>query len=177
MGTPSGKRPQSTRRKMRSRVKKRKKKRLSTYRGLTDRRSLTSTSPLLIRIRDVVVEEVVGVAAGVDVVEKEGSTAVIDKTVNAVKDKKEMVLHVVEGIVEAVAAEGIAVEEEGVAINKSLALPRKLSQHWDRSMKILKLSAIQICTRASLEFCTHYLHLERSYDLLILCREHSTGRT
>jgi len=127
--TLSGKRPQSTRRKMRSRVKKRKKKRLSTYRGLTDRRSLTSTSPLLIRIRAVVVEEVVGVAADVDVVEKAGSTAVIDKTANAVKDKKaiahqgrkEMLLHVVEGIVEAVAAEGIAVVEEGVAINKSLA--------------------------------------------------------
>jgi len=139
----SGRKPLSTRRKMKSKVTKRRKRRWSTYRGLTDRRSSTSTSPLLTKILDVEVEEVVGVVAAVDVVGKVESSAAIGKmasVASAVKDqkeivhqdRKEMLLPAVEEIVEAVVVVVIAEAEEGGAINKSLASPKRLSQHWDK---------------------------------------------
>merc|ERR1712013_139753 len=52
--------------------------------------------------------------------------------------RREMLLPVVEEIVEAVVVEVIAEAEEEEAINKSLALLRKLSLPWDRSTKIVK---------------------------------------
>ena len=127
--------------------------RLYTYRGQIDRKSWTSTSPSLTKIPGVEVEEVVDVAAAVDVVEKEESSvsAVRDQMVSAAKDKKatvhqgrrEMLLPVVEEIVEAVVVEVIAEAEEEEAINKSLALLRKLSLPWDRSIKVLVINIIQ----------------------------------
>jgi len=121
---------------------------LFTYKGLTDRKSWTSTSPSLTRILGVEVEEVADVAAAVDVAEKEGSiaSAAKDPMVNAVRDKKatvhqdrkETLLPVVEEIVGAVVVEVTVEAEEEEAISKSLALLRKLSLPWDRSIKIEK---------------------------------------
>merc|ERR1719431_1989967 len=146
--TPSGRRPQATRKSTRSRVKKRKRKRLFTYKGPTDRKSWTSTLPSLTRILGVEVEEVVDVAAAVDVVEKEGNIVSVarDQMVNVERDKKaivhqdrrEMLLPVVEEIVGAVVVEATGEAEEEGATNKSLALLRKLSLPWDRSIKIVK---------------------------------------
>jgi len=146
--TPSGRRPQATRKLTRSRVKKRKRKRLFTYKGPTDRKSWTSTLPSLTRILGVEVEEVVDVAAAVDVVEKEGNIVSVarDQMVNAERDKKaivhqdrrEMLLPVVEEIVGAVVVEATGEAEEEGATSKSLALLRKLSLPWDRSIKIVK---------------------------------------
>merc|ERR1711874_608154 len=133
----SGRKPLSTRSKMKSKVTKRRKRRWSTYRGLTDRRSSTSTSPLLTKILDVEVEEVVGVVAAVDVVGKGESSAAIGKmasVASAVKDQKEIVHQDRKEIVEAVVVV-VAEAEEGGAINKSLASPKRLSQHWDKLYK------------------------------------------
>ena len=124
--------------------------RLFTYKGPTDRKSWTSTSPSLTRILGVEVEEVVDVDAAVDVAEKEGSTASAarDQMVNAVRDKKAtvhqdrkvMLLPVVEEIVGAVVVEATGEAEEEEAISKSLALLRKLSLPWDRSMKVIRFT-------------------------------------
>lgn len=94
------------------------------------------------------VEEVADVAAAVDVAEKVGSiaSAAKDPMVNAVRDKKatvhqdrkETLLPVVEEIVGAVVVEVTVEAEEEEAISKSLALLRKLSLPWDRSIKIEK---------------------------------------
>lgn len=147
-------------------AKKRRKNRLSTSRGPTDRRSLKSTSPTLTRIPDVEMVEDVDVVAAVDVVEKVESTAnaVIDQkanSVNAVRDqkanalnaardrkatapnvhqgKREMLLPVVEVIVEAVAVVVTAVAEEGeAAASRNLTWTRRLSLPWDRSVEIEK---------------------------------------
>lgn len=145
---------------MKSRVRKRRKSRLSTSREPTDRRSLMSTSPSLTRIPDVEVAEDVDVVAAVDVVERVESTAnaVRDQkanSVNAVKDqkanaardrkvivhqgKREMLLPVVEVTVEAVAVEVTVVAEEGeAAASRNLTWTRRLSQPWDRSVEIEK---------------------------------------
>lgn len=143
---------------MKSKVTKRRKKRWSTYRGPTGRRSSTSTSPLLTKILDVEVEEVVGVVEAVDVVEKVESSAVrgqmessaakgkMASVASAAKDqkeivhldRKEMLLPAVVEIVEVVVVVAIVEEEEGGAINKSLASPKRLSQHWDRPFKVSK---------------------------------------
>merc|ERR1711892_622354 len=110
--TPSGRKPPSTRRKTKSKARKRKKKRWSTYRGLTGRRSWTLTSLSLTRIpaEDVVVD------AAVDVVEK------VESIASAAKDQKASVvnaLNVARG--QKVIAEVIAEveEEEGVASRSS----------------------------------------------------------
>lgn len=156
--TPSGRRPPSTRRKTKRLAKKRRKNRLSTSRGPTDRRSLKSTSPTLTRIPDVEVVEDVDVVAAVDVVERVESTAnaVRDQkanSVNAAKDqkanalnavrdrkaiapnvpnvhqgKREMLLPVVEVIAEAVAA----VEVTAVAEEGEVAASRNLT--WTRRL-------------------------------------------
>merc|ERR1711874_458648 len=131
----SGRKPLSTRRKMKSKVTKRRKRRWSTYRGLTDRRSSTSTSPLLTKILDVVgkVESSAAIGKMASV-----ASAVKDQKEIVHQDRKEMLLPAVEEIVEAVVVVVIAEAEEGGAINKSLASPKRLSQHWDKLYKATK---------------------------------------
>merc|ERR1711892_1302832 len=110
--TPSGRKPPSTRRKTKSKARKRKKKRWSTYRGLTGRRSWTLTSLSLTRIPAVEVEEDVVVDAAVDVVEK------VESTASAAKDQKASVvnaLNVARGQKVIVVAVGVGVIAEVIA--------------------------------------------------------------
>merc|ERR1719209_983689 len=74
---------------------------------------------------------------------------------------------------------GIVVEEEGEAASKSSIWSKRLSLLWDKSFQIVKAIVVRAWrVREHVKYLVlHYLHLERSYDLLILCREHSTRRT
>merc|ERR1719154_423079 len=136
---PSGRKPQSTRKRIQNKVRRRRKRRLCTYREPTDRRSLISTSPLLTKTLAVVAAEDVEEDAAVDAVGKVESSvsvatgpmensvsAAIDprestaSAVNAPKvivhqDRKVMLLPVMEEIVAAVAVEKVADVEEIVA--------------------------------------------------------------
>merc|ERR1719348_1704517 len=69
---------------------------------------------------------------------------------------------------------GIAVE--GEAASKSSIWTKRLSLLWDRSFQIVKAIVVRAWrVREHVKYLLlNYLHLERSYDLLILCREHST---
>merc|ERR1719431_2161477 len=126
-------------------------RRLCTYREPTDRRSWTSTSPLLTRILAVVAAEDVEEDAAVDVVGKVESSASVVKgqmensvsvardprestasAVNALKvivhqDKNVMLLPAVEGAVEAVT-------------NRNSTWTKRLSLLWDRSLEIAATS-------------------------------------
>merc|ERR1719431_1235880 len=73
----------------------------------------------------------------------------------------------------------VDVEEGGEAASKSSIWTKRLSLLWDRSFQIVKAIVVRAWrVREHVKYLVlHYLHLERSYDLLILCREHSTRRT
>merc|ERR1740124_823288 len=151
------------RKKSQIKARRKKKRRLCTYREQTDRRSWTSTSPLLIKTQAVEAVE------DVDVVEKEESSVSVvrgqkENSVNAARDPKESSASVVnvpkaivhqgkkvmlphpvveEEIAEAVAVEEIAVVEEIVVVvaveavtNRNSTWTRRLSLLWDRSYEV-----------------------------------------
>merc|ERR1712096_463466 len=198
--TLSGRKPPSTRRKTKSRVRKKRRKRLCTSREQTDKRSWTSTllSPRTITVveAEAVEVEAVEIAGTVEIaviVETAGTVETVASSVSAARGlkekvananvvhqgKREMLLPAVEGIAEVVAVvETAVVEEEEEAASRNLTWTKRLSLPWDRSVKDRKAEIVRTWRgREHAMYCTHYLHLERSYDLLILCRKHSTRRT
>merc|ERR1719209_2664814 len=187
--TPSGRRRRSTRRRMRRRMTRRRRKPLSTFSDQLARRSLTSTSPLLTKVDVAEVTVDVGVVA----VAKDGDVGVVDavmakdahptgsaakvRRVNVApqgspgsQDLRERKASNSQGEVEVKEAEVAAVERDGdaaraVDVVKDVVHEVAVANPAENSASTRRLSP---------PWGNEEHREERSYDLLILYREHSS---
>merc|ERR1719458_2065956 len=173
MLTPSGRRRRSTRRRTRRRMKRKRRKLSSTFNDRLVRRSLTSTSPLPTRV-DVVVENVDVVMVkdahptGSDV--KGRRVNVAHQGNPGSQDQRERKASNSQGEVEVKEAEVAAVERDGdaeraVDVAKDVGPEEVVANPAENSASTRRLSP---------PWGNEEQREERSYDLLILYREHSS---
>merc|ERR1719362_388413 len=179
MLTPSGRRRRSTRRRTRRRMKRKRRKLSSTFNDRLVRRSLTSTSPLPTRVGVAAVKDVdVG---DVDVVmAKDAHPTGSDVKVRRVsvahqgnpgsQDQRERKASNSPGEVEVKEAEVAAVERDGdveraVDVAKDVGPEEAVENPAENSASTRRLSP---------PWGNEEQREERSYDLLILYREHSS---
>merc|ERR1719507_2909467 len=189
MLTPSGRRRRSTRRRTRRRMKRKRRKPSSTFNDRLVRRNLTSTSPLPIRVGVVEVTVDVVVVAAVKDVDGGDVDVVMAKdahpTGSAVKVRRVSVAHQgnpgsqdqrerkasnSKGEVEVKEAEVAAVERDGdveraVDVAKDVGPEEAVANPAENSASTRRLSP---------PWGNEEQREERSYDLLILYREHSS---